>query len=405
MQPRTNESQQILFDAIVIGSGAIGISTAYHLAKEKIKVAIIEKESGPAMHQSGRNSGVIHAGYNLKPGSLKAQYCVKGNQELREYCQEKGVPIKEDGILIIAQTESDTTVINELEKRGIANKTPVKILGQDEIKYVEPRVRGIQALQAINGASIDSYSYVKSLANDTSSLGAKIFYNNKVLSIKEQGNIVTTKTEKGIFLSKVVINAAGLYADELADDIADDIRIIPFRGYYAELIPQLTHMVNSHVYATPDLNFPFLGIHLSKRTDGRVIVGPGAMLAFGREAYTFGSFKGGRLSKTLGWPGFYKMMARPEFQKLLQQEIKKSILIKAIAKEAIQLIPELTENSFIRSYAGNRAQLVDRNGNLIDDILVRETSQSIHVLNAVSPGLTCSLPFGRYLAHQAINKL
>jgi L-2-hydroxyglutarate oxidase len=202
-----------------------------------------------------------------------------------------------------------------------------------------------------------------------------------------------------------VINAAGLYADELAEELGEDIRVIPFRGYYAELRPDRTYMVNSHVYAAPNLTFPFLGIHLSKRTDGRVIAGPGAMLAFGREAYSFGSLSGGRLGKTLGWPGFYRMLKRPEFQNLMKQEIKKSLMVRAIGREAMQLIPELTEKDFVRSYAGNRAQLVDRNGELVDDIVVRDTPRTVHVLNAVSPGLTCSLPFGKFLAEQAIAKL
>jgi L-2-hydroxyglutarate oxidase len=243
------------------------------------------------------------------------------------------------------------------------------------------------------------------LAIDAQEFGATAFYNQRVRSINEDGGEANVKTDTAEFNASVVINAGGLYADKLAGELSKDLRVIPFRGYYAELQPDKRDMVNSHVYGAPDLNFPFLGVHLSKRTDGRVIVGPGAMVAFGREAYDLTSFAGGELDKTLTWPGFWKMMKRPEFRKLIRTEVKKSLMVGAIGEEAMKLMPELRKGDFIKSYAGNRAQLVDRDGNLVDDILTRETEHTIHVLNAVSPGLTCSLPFGRDLAQRAIEKL
>lgn len=393
------------FEAAVIGGGAVGVSTAYHLAEAGVEVAVIEKESGPAMHQSGLNSGVIHAGYNLKPGSLKAEYCVQGNQQLREYCYDRDVPIREGGILIIAGTEQELAVINELEQRGRANGTDVRVLNEADIQEVEPHARGIGALQALEGASVDSRAFVQALASDAVSAGTVFLYDRRVDSLEDGNESVIVRTDKGDLEAQVVINAAGLYADEIAGDLSKDMRVIPFRGYYAELKPDKTDLVNSHVYAAPDLDFPFLGVHLSKRTDGRVIVGPGAMVALGREAYSLGSFEGGRLDKTLTWPGFYKMISRPEFRKLIRSEVKKSLMISAIGHEAMQLIPELATADLVRSYAGNRAQLVDKQGKLVDDIVVRETERSVHVLNAVSPGLTCSLPFGRHLADRAKSKL
>lgn len=392
-------------ETVVIGAGAVGISTAYHLAQEGVGVLVVEKEPGPAMHQSGRNSGVIHSGYNLKPCSVKADYCVQGNLELHEYCADRGVPVREGGILVVAHTDDELATVQELNRRGLSNGANVRLLGEDEISEVEPHAHGIGALQAIDGSSFDSRGYVHALASDASRGGALLFYDRKVQSIRETDRGVVIDTDKGKIVASVAINAAGLYADILADEIAEDVRVIPFRGYYAELKPHRTDLVNSHIYATPDLNFPFLGVHLSKRTDGRVIVGPGAMLAFGREAYDFSSFKGGMLSKTLTWPGFYKMMATPEFQRLMKREIKKSLAIKSIGKEAMALVPELRDGDLVRSFAGNRAQLVDREGKLVDDIVVRETPKSLHVLNAVSPGLTCSLPFGRHLAKLAVSKL
>lgn len=393
------------FDAIVIGAGAVGSSTAYHLSRKGARVAVLEKESGPALHQSGRNSGVIHAGYNPKPGTLKASYCVEGNKQLRAYCDERSIPVRDGGILILAQSDDEMLVIDELERRGVANGSNVIRLDEDDIRTVEPHASGIGGLRALDGASFDARAYVHTLAGDAVNAGATFFYDTKVHSITESSSEIVLDTNKGRVIGSVAINAAGLYADALADELSNDMRVIPFRGYYAELKPNKTHLVNSHIYAAPDLNFPFLGVHLSKRADGRVIVGPGAMLAFGREAYEFSDFDGGGLGKTLSWPGFYNMLRKPEFKALFRQEIKKSLFIKAIGHEAMQLVPEITNNDLVRSYAGNRAQLVDKDGNLVDDIVVRETEHAIHVLNVVSPGLTCSLPFGKHLADRAINKL
>jgi L-2-hydroxyglutarate oxidase len=397
--------EQRIIDVAIIGAGAIGMSTAYHLSEAGLSVAVLEKESGPAMHQSGRNSGVIHAGYNPKPGTQKARYCVEGNRQLRAFCYDNGVPVREGGILIVAQTDQEMDVVSELYERGLANGTNVMMLGEDDIGQVEPHAHGIGALRAADGASFDARGYVQSLVNHTEKNNGRIIFDTRVKRIDEHDKGVTLRTSKGRVNARVVVNAAGLYADELADELSENMRIVPFRGYYAELVPGKEQLVNSHIYAAPDLNFPFLGVHLSKRADGRVIVGPGAMLAFGREAYSFGSFDGGRLASTLLWPGFRKMMQKPEFQNLIRTEINKSLRISAIGREAMKLVPDLHPRDLKRSFAGNRAQMVDRDGNLVDDIVVRRGQHSLHVLNAVSPGLTCSLPFGRDLAQSALELL
>lgn len=392
-------------EVVIVGAGAIGISTAFHIAREGIDVLVVEKETGPALHQSGRNSGVIHAGYNLKPGSMKARYCVEGNRELRRYCAERGVPVRDGGILVVASSDRDMNVLRELESRGRSNGTTVRVLTEQEIKEVEPHARGIGALQALDGASFDARAYVHALASDAIRSGARIFYDHQVRSIAETDRGVVVRSDKGDITARVVVNAAGLFADVLAGDLATDMRVIPFRGYYAELRPERTKLVQSHIYATPDLEFPFLGVHLSRRTDGRVIVGPGAMLAFGREAYAFSSLRGGMFGQTVRWPGFYRMIRTRSFRDLIRTEVKKSLSVRQIAKEARALVPDIGDRELVRSFAGNRAQLVDRQGRLVDDIVVRETERSVHVLNAVSPGLTCSLPFGRSLAESAAARL
>ena len=386
---------------LIVGAGAIGLSTALHAARLGHRVSVLEKERAPGLHQSSRNSGVIHAGYNVKPGSAKAKFCVEGNRRLRAYCAEKGIGVHPGGILVVARDEPERAVLAELERRAKGNGVDVRMLDASGIREREPHAAGIEALHARDAASFDARAYVDALAADAARAGVDLRYGARVRRI-EDGAVMT---DDGRIEAKVVVNAAGLYADDLARELAPDMRIVPFRGYYAELRPQRRDLVQSHIYAAPDLDFPFLGVHLSRRADGRVIVGPGAMLALGREAYSLLSLRGGRLGRTLGFAGFWRMMARAEFRSLVGREVAKSLRLKSIWKEARLLVPELARADLVRSYAGNRAQQVSREGRLVEDIVVRETPRAVHVLNAVSPGLTCSLPFGEHLARLAAAKL
>ncbi len=396
-------------DVLVVGAGAIGVSTAYHLAKLGLTVTVLEKEPEPALHQSSRNSGVIHAGYNLKPGSSKARYCVEGNRRLRAYCRERGVPLLEGGILIVARTESEIPTIAELERRSEANGVEARIVDEREIREIEPHATGIQALHAPEGSSFDSGAFVRQMLADAEALGVRSRFGVEVRSVDElgpaDGGAVRVWTGEGALRGRLLVNCAGLQADRVAGSIAQDLRLIPFRGYYAELVPERRELVRSHVYAAPDLEFPFLGVHISRQADGRVLIGPGAMLAFGREAYDLHHVNPRDLAETLTWPGFYRLLAHSKAKGLMRREVHKSISLRAICKEARLLIPELEPGDLVRSFAGNRAQLVTRAGKLVDDILVRETERAVHVLNAVSPGLTASLPFGEDLAGRVKEKL
>ena len=396
-------------DVLVVGAGAIGVSTAYHLARLGLTVTILEKEPEPALHQSSRNSGVIHAGYNLKPGSSKARYCVEGNRRLRAYCRERGVPLLEGGILIVARTESEIPTIAELERRSDQNGVEARIVDEREIREIEPHATGIQALHAPEGASFDSGAFVRQLLADAEALGVRSRFGVEVRSVDElgpaDGRGVRVWTGEGALRARLLVNCAGLQADRVAGSIAQDLRLIPFRGYYAELVPERRELVRSHVYAAPDLEFPFLGVHMSRQADGRVLIGPGAMLAFGREAYDLHHVDPLDLAQTLTWPGFYRFLAHSKAKGLMRREVHKSLSLRAIWKEAQLLVPDLEPSDIVRSFAGNRAQLVTHDGELVDDILVRETEQAVHVLNAVSPGLTASLPFGEDLAGRVREKL
>jgi len=387
-----------------VGAGAIGASVAYHAACRGAAVLVLEKEAGPARHQSGRNSGVIHAGYNLKPGSDKARYCVEGNRRLRAFCAEHGVAVQPGGILVVARTEGEKGTLAELARRAEANGVAHRLLDERGLRELEPAATGIGALHAPEGASFDATAYVKVLLDRVTALGGQVRYGVRVRS-PLPSSPVPLHTSAGPISAGVIVNAAGLHADRLAGSLAADVRVVPFRGYYAELVPAKRSLVRSHIYAAPDLNYPFLGVHLSRRTDGRVIVGPGAMLAFGREAYTFAGVNARDLFETLSWPGFIGMLRDSRFRHLVRTEVAKSLSLRAVWEEARLLVPELQAGDLVRSFAGNRAQLVDREGKLVDDIVVRETDHAVHVLNAVSPGLTCSLPFGEAVAERARGKL
>jgi L-2-hydroxyglutarate oxidase len=392
-------------DVVVIGAGAIGACSALALTRQGMRVLVLEKEDAPARHQSSRNSGVIHAGYNLTPGSLKAKYCVEGNRRLRAFCLEHGIPMRQGGILIVARTQSQREVIAELKRRADANGVDSRVVDVAEIAEIEPYARGVMALHAPEGASFDSEGFVRRVVAEAEAAGGRVQYGVAVQSVAENAGSITIETSAGTVSTGVVVNCAGLHADRVAGSLANDLRLVPFRGYYAELTPDAQRLVRSHVYAAPDLEFPFLGVHVSRQADGRVLVGPGAMLAFGREAYAFHHIVPRDLAGTLAWPGFYRLFKQPKFRGLIRSELAKSLSLRAIWSEARELIPELQRGQLTRSFAGNRAQLVTRDGELVTDILVRETEHAVHVLNAVSPGLTCSLPFGEDVARRVLAKL
>jgi L-2-hydroxyglutarate oxidase len=315
------------------------------------------------------------------------------------------------GILVVAPTEHGIPTLGELKRRADANGVESRIVDAAELRAIEPYATGVQALHAPEGASFDSGAFVRQLMSDAARFGATVRLRVRVLSAEEPSSVtggqagVRVWTTAGPFHARALVNCAGLHADRVAGLVASDLRLVPFRGYYAELRPERRMLVRSHVYAAPDLEFPFLGVHMSRQADGRVLVGPGAMLAFGREAYELHHVEPRDLAETLTWPGFYRFLAHSKAKHLMRSEVRKSLFLRAIWKEARTLVPELHPHDLIRSFAGNRAQLITRGGELVDDILVRETDHAVHVLNAVSPGLTASLPFGEDLAARASKKL
>lgn len=392
-------------DIAIIGGGWVGCSIAKHLAERTDRdVCLIEKEYHLAAHQSGRNSGVLHPGFNYPPGSLKAQYSTEGTRRMKEYFAEHGLPIDPVGVLVIATTDAEVERLYDLKAQADENGVETEILeGEAAIREYEPYVDGKAALRCPKAASVDSQQYVYQLAADAKAANVNFYMGHRVEGVRHDGEH-RIDTSKGRLTASYLINAAGLYADQVAAElgVGEDYRIVPFRGEYYELVPGKEEICQSMIYPTPDPELPFLGVHYTRRTDGKVIVGPNAVLAFGREAYSNTEFDLRELKDTFSYPGFWKLMASPKMLGVAWDELNKSYRKERFVAAAQTLVPSIRKADFARSYAGVRAQLVDEAGNLIKDPMFTGGPASLHVLNAVSPGLTSSLPFGEHVAETAL---
>lgn len=368
---------------------------------------MLEKEHHLAMHQSGRNSGVLHPGFNYPPDSMKARFSTEGTRRMKEYCRENGVPLDECGVLVVAQDDKEVERLRELEGQAEANGVDAWVIGEDEVEEKEPHASGVAALYCPEAASVDGQKYVYSLAADSEREGVDFYMGHRVTGVEvgEGGHEIATS--KGGVEAGYVVNAAGLYADHVAGwmGVGGDVQVVPFRGEYYELTPESRSLVNSMVYPTPDPELPFLGVHFTRRTDGKVIVGPNAVLAFGREAYSNTEFDLRELAGTLSYRGFWRLLARDDMLGVAWNELQKSYRKRVFVGAARGLVPDVDPSDLVRSYSGVRAQLVSRDGDLVRDPVVRHGERSSHVLNAVSPGLTSSLPFGEYVAGEVLDRV
>ena len=395
------------YDIVIIGAGIIGCALANELSERfDIKIAIIEKESSVGHHASSRNSGVIHSGFYYKPNSLKARLCVEGNQQLYQYCERKNIPIKRTGTLVVGKDNVERENLEFLLERSKNNNVQdVRIINKQELMKVEPYSTGKFALYSPMGSIVDSKGLVQSIGHDAKENGVDILLNQKVRNINRKTNGIIINTVTKTVSTKFLINCAGVYADNIARMMGLELnyQIIPFRGEYFELPKNKSHMVNSMIYPVPDPNLPFLGIHLTKTIDGRVIVGPNAVLAPGKEAYRNLDVNVNELGKILSYKGFWRMLINN--RKRVEEEFIQSLMKTKLLDKVRDLVPNIELNELIRSYSGIRAQLVDDNGELVDDLVVKEHDDSIHILNAVSPGMTCSIPFANYVVDSYLNKL
>ncbi|MBI4422097.1 MAG: L-2-hydroxyglutarate oxidase [Elusimicrobia bacterium] len=393
------------FDYLLIGGGVTGCALARALAerKPKARVALLEKEPEVAFHTSGRNSGVVHAGYNQKPGTLKAKFCVEGNRRLKEYAKSRGVPLAETGIRVVARSPSERPVLEELLRRGRENGVPgLSLVDGAELRRLEPNASGIAALHAPSGAAVDGGALVRALAEDAKAAGAQLRLGEAVRRVSASGEGYEVRTTRATYQAARLVNCAGLHADRVARQVGAGLgySIVPFRGEFYYLDDAKAALIRSMVYSVPDIRYPFLGVHWTRTVHGKVKVGPNAVLALGREAYGTFEVHAGDALRMAADPRFWRMAASSEFRRLAAENLRTSLSKSAFLRQAFTLVAGARPADFKKGPSGIRAQLVDKTGALVDDLLVERKDASLHVLNAISPGLTCSLPFADYLAKE-----
>jgi L-2-hydroxyglutarate oxidase LhgO len=393
------------YDVVIIGGGIIGLSTAMQLVQRfpSLKIAVVEKETALAAHQTGHNSGVIHSGIYYRPGSWKSRFCVDGVRKLVQFCDENEIEYQRCGKTIVATDESELGRLQNLYERGVANGVEgLEIIGPERLKEIEPHTSGVKALWAPRTGIIDYVKVATAYANRFQQAGGDIYTDAPVRSVTGSPDGLAVETNRGVLHAKHIINCAGLYADEVARMTGEqtDVRIVPFRGEYYTLRPERRHLVKGLIYPVPDPRFPFLGVHYTRNIHGQVEAGPNAVLAWAREGYRKNDVSLAESWGTLSFPGFWKMSMKhwrtgvAEFHR----SYSKSVFVRDLQK----LIPEIRSEDLAPGGAGVRAQAVAQDGSLLDDFSILKGRAAIHVLNAPSPGATSSLAIGEHLVGLAV---
>jgi L-2-hydroxyglutarate oxidase len=397
----------VQYDVIIIGGGAVGLATAIQLLDKnsRLKIALLEKESAVANHQTGNNSNVIHSGIYYKPGSLKARNCIYGYQLLLQFCDQHDIPYDLCGKVIVATEERELPLLKTIYERGLQNGLKnLRELSGEAVKEFEPHVAGIAGIHVPQTGIVDYRVVAEKYAWVFQQKGGELKLNEKVTDIKTSNNGVEVVTSKSTYSAKLLVNCAGLYSDKIAAFTSPnlDVRIIPFRGEYYKLKKEKEYLVKTLIYPVPDPNFPFLGVHFTTMPGGGVECGPNAVLAFRREGYKKLDFSFSELSETLAWPGFRKTAAK--YWRTGIGEMYRSFSKSAFTKALQKLVPEIQESDLTEGGAGVRAQACDRRGGLLDDFLILEEPKAINVCNAPSPAATSSLSIGETVAELILKR-
>lgn len=390
---------------VIVGGGILGLAIAHEFSSAGRAVTVLEKERALALHQTGRNSGVIHAGPYYTPGSLKARLCSLGNRLMVDFARKESLPHEITGKLLLATTSSEIGLLDNLAGRAKANGVPAELISPREITDVEPFAWGLAALHVKNTGIIDYRSVANRLAEKSKSQGAEIVTSAEVTGISSHGQNIVVEHTQGAHIGSLLINAAGLYSDKVAimAGIIPDVRIIPFRGEYFELSEETAVKVKGLIYPVPNPKFPFLGVHLTKMIGGGVHAGPNAVLAFSREGYTWGSVIPRELWHTLSFPGFVRLASRNVGTGV--REIARSASKRMFARDLSRLVPGIEDKDLTPSPAGVRAQAVRPDGTLADDFIIHRAQGQIHILNAPSPAATASLAIARHLHRFSLGEL
>ncbi len=391
-------------DFLVVGGGLVGLSTAYSLvhARPGSRVVVVEKEAGLAQHQSGHNSGVIHAGVYYEPGSLKARLCRAGHAATLDFCRAHQVPYELCGKLIVATNRLELERLKALERRAIANEVAVEWLEGTALRQREPHIAGLAALHVAATGMVDYPALAARLGILLRNAGVAIECAAEVTKVREREGQIELETARGAYVGKHLIVCAGLHADRLARlaGLVLEFAVVPFRGDYFRLAAGRAELIRHHIYPVPDPTLPFLGIHLTRLIDGGISVGPSAMLAFAREGYRLGQINLGDLAEMACFPGVWRLLARHARAGLaeLRCAISKSYYLKEVQKYC----PTLNLDDLQPHPSGVRAQAVSREGYLLHDFLIRNTARATYVCNAPSPAATAALPIGVEIVRQVL---
>ena len=389
------------FDYIVIGGGIVGLSTALKLQEANKKVLILEKEKDVALHQSGRNSGVLHSGIYYKPNSFKSNLCIRGRELMLEFLNLKKIPYRLEGKIVV---DEDIHKIESLYERSKSLEMKgVEVIKDSALIDKEPNSKILQGLFVPQAGVVDYKVVTEMMALTFKESGGEIEYFQEIIDIKDEQDSKLVSSKKQTFAGDFLINCAGLFSDKVAklDGLNPKVKIIPFRGEYYEIVNQKTHLLNNMIYPIADPDLPFLGIHLTKTVDGRIEVGPNAVLAFSREGYSWSKFNLFQTLETITYKGMVKLGGR--YFKTGISEMYRSLNKTSFVKEVNKLLPGIQANDLLQRPSGVRAQAVSEKGDLLDDFLFEEGTQSLHVLNAPSPAATASLAIGEYIASKVLS--
>jgi L-2-hydroxyglutarate oxidase len=402
----------VAVDVAVVGGGLVGLATARTLAGGGQsgaigrRIMVLEAEPRVAAHQSGHNSGVIHSGLYYRPGSLKADNCVAGREAMYRFCAERGIPHERTGKLVVATAERELPALAELERRGRANGLRgLRRLEPAEVREREPHVRAVGALLVPETGIVDFARVAEAMAEDVRAAGGTVRTGVRVLGCRREAGGLVVETSGGVVRARVLVNCAGLQSDRVAArcGVVPDVRIVPFRGEYWTLAAARRDLVRGLVYPVPDPEFPFLGVHFTRRIDGAVEAGPNAVLAFRREGYRWADVSPRDVAAMAAWAGTWRMAAR--YWRTGLGEAWRSLSKRAFVSALRVLVPDLRARDLAPGGAGVRAQAVLPDGRLLDDFRIVENDRMVHVLNAPSPAATASLAIGARVATLAAARL
>ena len=397
------------YDVTVIGAGIVGLAAAMKMAERfpRLRLLVLEKESEIARHQTGHNSGVIHGGIYYKPGSLKAETCVTGRRALLDFCDRNGIAYDLCGKVIVATDEEEIPRLEELFRRGVANQVPgLEMIGPERLGEIEPNARGIRAVYSPATGIIDFTQVAGAYARRVRDLGGEVRTLREVKNIYYRGGELIVQTSQEEIHTRYLLNCGGLFSDRIARMTAEpghtapiDVQIVPFRGEYYKIAPERGSLIRGLIYPIPDPRFPFLGVHFTRSIHGYVEAGPNAVLAFAREGYRWTDINLRDLRETLSFSGFRAVAKR--YWKMGLEENYRSLSKRAFTKALQRLVPSITIDDLKPGGSGVRAQAVASDGALLDDFVIKQTGNAVHVLNAPSPGATASLAIGERIVSTA----